>query len=84
MESAPACNTAETNSDNSAAPAGKTYYLVQVKDINFCWYLKLVIYTKTFVCIFCYWIVGTGDFIPVSIIYSRVPKLLGRQAGRPH
>lgn len=35
MESAAVCNTAETNFDNSATPAGKTYHLLQVKDIDF-------------------------------------------------
>jgi hypothetical protein len=39
MESAPVFNTAETNFDNSATPAGKTSYLVQVKDIDFYWHL---------------------------------------------
>lgn len=42
MESTPACNSAETNPDNSAASAGKVNVVVQVKlltGINICCYL---------------------------------------------
>jgi hypothetical protein len=81
MESAPVWNTAETNSDNSAAAAGETYYLVQVKDIDFYWHLTLLITARP---VFAFFVTGLLVQRTLFLLASASVEYPNFWAGRAH